>query len=327
MTSAMDVAPIRGRARAMVIGATGLVGSALVRQLLGGGWEVTATVRDAASAECVAEALQGARVATLVDARDGEAVGALLGEFRPQVVVSCVGVLSGSGPGAARAYGDANITAMAVTLDACARSGVRRAIVLGSGSEYAPANYPLSEKEPIGPTSLYGATKAAAFVVAKYFRADARLEICVARPFSLYGPRERRSRFVAYVITSALMGRAIEMSTGTQVRDYLYVEDLADGLVRLARHDGRLPETLNFAGPGKHSLLDVATLAVKMAGSSVPIRTGARPGNPGDRSIYLGDSRLAHEVLGWQPTHDLGSGLAKTIDWYKAHRNLWEAPT
>jgi nucleoside-diphosphate-sugar epimerase len=311
---------------AAVIGAAGFVGSALARQFLDDGWEATAIVRDERSAARVPDALHGARLVTLADALDGEILAALLRECRPQVVISCVGVLSGSGARVARAYGDANCTAVGVALDACVRSGVGRAVVLGSGFEYAPANHPLDEKDPIGPTTLYGATKAAGSAVARYFRSAAGLDVSLARPFSLYGPRARRTRFVPYAITSALSGRPIEMSAGAQKRDYLYVGDLADGLVRLAGHEGPTPEILNFAGPAEHSLLDLAMLAVELAGSSAEIRPGVRAENAGDRPILLGDSRLAAEVLGWRPTHDLRSGLAKTVDWYRSHRDFWEAP-
>ncbi len=320
----MDVAPMSEPARVVVIGATGLVGSALTQKFLHDGWEVTATVRDAGSVAWVADALRGARVATLVDLLDGEAVGALLRECRPQVVINCVGVLSGSGLGAARAYGDANMTGVAVALDACVRSNVGRAVVLGSGFEYVPASYPLDEKAPIGPTILYGATKAAGSVIANYFRAVASLDVCVVRPFSVYGPRERRNRFVPHVITAALSGRPIEMSAGAQRRDYLYVEDLAQGLARLASHEGSLPKAINFAGPEEHTLLDIATIALEIVGSPAPLRAGVRPENPGDRPIFLGDSGLAQEILGWRPAHDLRSGLAKTIEWYRAHQELWE---
>jgi nucleoside-diphosphate-sugar epimerase len=317
---------MKGPGHATVIGANGLVGSALTRQFHDEGWEVTAVVRGAGSVARVADALRGVRVATLADALDGEAVGRLLRDCRPQVVVNCIGVLSSSGPGAAQRYGDANITAVAVTLDACVRSDVGRAIVLGSGFEYAPAIYPLNEKEPIGPTTLYGATKAAGTVIANYFRTVAGLDVCVARPFSVYGPRERRSRFVPYVLTAALLGRPIEMSVGAQRRNYLYVEDLAQGLARLASHEGTLPEALNFAGSEEHTLLDIATIAQDILEAHAPIRAGARRGNPGDRPTFLGDSRLAQEMLGWRPAHDLRSGIAKTVAWYRDHPYLWETP-
>ena len=326
MTAQPDAAPTRRPGRAVVIGATGLVGSALVRELLDHGWEVTATARDVRSAAWAAGALQGAHVATLVDALDGEAVGTLLRECRPQVVINCVGLLTGTGAGAARALGDANSTVVAVALDACLRSDVGRAVVLGSGFEYAPANHSLDERAPIGPTTLYGATKAAGSVVARYFRSVAGLDVCVARPFNLYGPRERRSGFVRYAVTSALAGRPIEMSTGTQARTYLYVDDLARGLVRIAGHEGQLPETLNFSGPAEHTLLDIATIVLEIVGSQAGLRAGARPENPGDRPVFLGDSQLALRVLGWRPAHDLRSGLGKTVSWYRDHRDLWEMP-
>ena len=248
----------------------------------------------------------------------------MLVESRPDVVVNCISTNPTSGNDAARAYGSMNVTAVAVALDACVRSDVGRAIVFGSGFEYVPASYPLDEKEPIGPTTLYGATKAAGSVIANYFRTVARLDVCVARPFSVYGPRERRNRFVPYVITAALSGWPIEMCAGAQRRDYLYVEDLAEGLARLASHEGSLPQALNFAGPEEHTLLDIATIALEIVGSQAPLRAGVRSENPGDRPIFLGDRRLAREVLGWRPAHDLRSGLAKTIEWYRAHRELWE---
>jgi nucleoside-diphosphate-sugar epimerase len=320
----IDGAPTRGPGRATVLGATGFVGSSVVRQFLDDGWDVTAIVRDARPVAWVADALQGAQIAKLPDALDGDAVGALLRKNRSDVVVNCIGALSGSGFGAPRVFADANITAVAVLLDACVRADVGRAIVLGSGFEYAPASYPLNEKEPIGPTTLYGATKAAGTVIANYFRTVASLDVCVARPFSVFGPRERRNRFVPYCITAALSGRPIEMSASAQRRDYLYVEDLAEGLARLATHEGSLPQALNFAGPEEDTLIRIATIALEVVGSRAPMRAGVHPENPGDRPIFLGDSRLAREVLGWRPAHDLRSGLTKTIAWYREHRNLWE---
>jgi dTDP-glucose 4,6-dehydratase len=306
------------------MGATGLVGSALVRQLLDDGWEVTATIRDTTPSARVVDALQDARLVTLADALDGGAVSSLLVESHPDVVVNCISTNPTGGNDAARAYGSMNVTAVAVALDACVRSGVGRAVVFGSGFEYAPASYPLNEMEPIGPTTLYGATKAAGSVIANYFRTVARLDVCVARPFSVYGPDERRNRFVPYVITAALSGGTIEMSAGAQRRDYLYVGDLAEGLARLVSHEGPLPEALNFAGPEEHMLLDIATIASEIVGPQAPLRAGVRPENPGDRPVFLGDSRLAREMLGWRPAHDLRSGLARTIDWYRAHREFWE---
>ena len=123
-----------GPGRALVMGATGLVGSALVRRLLDDGWEVTATVRDATCSRAGSRRhCEDARVATLADALDGDAVVAVLEESRPDVVVTCISTNPTGRSDAARAYGGMNVTAEAVALDACVRSDVGRAVVFGSG--------------------------------------------------------------------------------------------------------------------------------------------------------------------------------------------------
>lgn len=259
----------------------------------------------------------------LTDMLDDLAVGSALNESRPTVVISCVGTLPVA-HGATRDLLDSNVTATAVLLDACAQFGVGRIVLLGSGFEYAPAAGPIDEARAIGPTTLYGATKVAATSIARHYRSNVGLEVCVVRPFSLYGPREHLHRFVPTVVTSALNERPVEMSTGTQVRDYLFVDDLAAGLVRAAGHARVLPETMNFAGPDRHTLADLATIVLELTGSTAPLRLGARPGNPSDQPIFLGNSRLAYETLGWRPTHDLSSGLERTVEWYRSHRKLWD---
>ena len=182
---------MRRSGRAVVLGATGLVGSALVKQLADDGWNVTATVRNGAAVVRIGDGLQGARVVTLTDVLDGDAVAHILGASHADVVVNCIATNPTSRRNDARAYANINAAAVAVVLDACTKARVKRAIVFGSGFEYAPAGHALDECSPIGPTTLYGATKAAGSVVAKYFRSGRQVDVCVARPFSVYGPRER----------------------------------------------------------------------------------------------------------------------------------------
>jgi nucleoside-diphosphate-sugar epimerase len=312
-----------GPGHAVITGATGLVGSALVRRLLDDGWSVTATVRSLDAAARIEEALRGARITELVDALDCAAVLAILSDHHPDIVFNCVSSNPSARGDAARAYGDGNLTVVAVILDACRRAGIGRAVVFGSGSEYAPADRPLDEDAPLGPTTLYGATKAGGTALASYFRRGEGLEVFVARPFSVYGPRERLHRLVPYVITTLLRDQPVEISSGTQRRDYLYVTDLADGLAKLAARGGSVPDCLNFTGLEQHTVLDVATIVRAIIGSKAPILVGSRPPNPWDQLVFLGDSRLARETLEWRPAHDLRTGLAATVEWYRSHRAFW----
>jgi len=315
---------MRERGRALVLGATGLAGSALVRRFLDDGWAVSATVRSLEAAARIEDALRGARIIQLVDALDCAAVLALLLDEPPDVLVNCVSSNPMVTGDAARVYGDGNLTAVAVALDACRRAGINRAIVFGSGSEYAPADRPLDERAPLGATTLYAATKAGGTALAHYFRNVEGLDVAVVRPFSIYGPRERLHRLVPYLITALLREEPVEMSSGKQRRDYLHVDDLADGLVKLAGHPGPLPEHLNFAGSEQHTVLDLATTLRAITGSEAPLLIDARPPNPGDQLVFLGDSTRAREMLDWHPAFDLRAGLAATVAWYRSHPGFWD---
>jgi dTDP-glucose 4,6-dehydratase len=129
---------------------------------------------------------------------------------------------------------------------------------------------------------------------------------------------------VPYLITKLLRDEPVEMSSGRQRRDYLYVLDLAVGLVKLAAHAGTLPECLNFAGSAQHTVLDLATTLREIIGSDAPLLVGARPPNPGDQLVFLGDSTLARETLNWRPGFDLRAGLAATVEWYRSHPSFWD---
>jgi len=125
-----------GSGNALVVGATGLIGSAIVRRLLDTGWSVTATARSPKAADWAADALDGARVEIVPDLLEPGAVDALFEPTPPDVLVSTAGLMSARGVDAAKAIVDGNLTTTTVLLDACVRGDVGRAIVFGSGFEY-----------------------------------------------------------------------------------------------------------------------------------------------------------------------------------------------
>jgi nucleoside-diphosphate-sugar epimerase len=220
---------------------------------------------------------------------------------------------------------DVNVGGTVRVIESAIRHGVARMVVLGSGFEYRPSEAPLREDAPVGPTTVYGASKAAASVMATHYQGAGSIELTIVRLFSVYGPRESTSRFVANAITKALDGAPIEMSAGTQQRDYLYVGDAAEAVLRLLSMAGRPPAAVNVVGPERHALRDVAETIVELTGQRSTVQAGARAPNPGDRSTFIGDGDLLHRVLAWRPALGLRSGLSDTIDWYDRNRGIWNA--
>ena len=141
------------------------------------------------------------------------------------------------------------------------------------------------------------------------------LDTRIARIFNTFGPRMRRNdgRAVPAFITQALAGEPIAVfGDGSQTRSLCYIDDLIDGLERLLLSDYHLP--VNLGNPGELTVMELAELIRRLAGSSSPIEL--RPLPVDDPRRRCPDISTARRVLGWEPRISLDDGLARTISWW-----------
>ncbi len=193
----------------------------------------------------------------------------------------------------------------------------RRAILAGTCAEYRWDNSLCVEgATPITPSTPYGQAKDAAREGAQVIAQEAGLSLAWARIFFTFGPGEAPERLVPSVIRAVLSGEAAETTHGMQIRDYLYVEDLADALVTLLESD--LQGEINVASGEPTRLKWLAARAAEMAGDARRLKLGARSARPHEPERILADvSRLDRDV-GWHPRIGLEDGLARTVGWWRA---------
>ncbi|MBX9698341.1 MAG: SDR family oxidoreductase [Acetobacteraceae bacterium] len=219
------------------------------------------------------------------------------------------------------------------------RCGAR--IVLASTSEIYgdPEMHPQTEDywghvNPTGPRACYDEGKRAAETLAFDFRRARRADARVARIFNTYGPRMRADdgRVVSNVITQALAGEDITIyGDGRQTRSFCYVDDLIDGLLRLAATDSALPGAVNLGNPIELTVAELVEQVMALTGSrSLVVRRPLPVDDPRRRRPDIG---RAERLLGWTPRVRLETGLRRTIAWFAdaepaalAVRRLAEAP-
>jgi nucleoside-diphosphate-sugar epimerase len=136
-----------------------------------------------------------------------------------------------------------------------------------------------------------------------------------ARVFFLYGPHEPPQRLVPAVVSALLRDEPARCTAGAQIRDYLYVEDVAGALACLLA--GRVTGAVNVASGKPTHIRDlVVTIADKLNRRDL-LQLGAIPEKADDPPVLIADvRRLSHEC-GWSPRFDLDAALEKTIDWWK----------
>ncbi|BBX46112.1 SDR family oxidoreductase [Mycobacterium cookii] len=145
------------------------------------------------------------------------------------------------------------------------------------------------------------------------------IPIKVVRIFNTYGPRmdPEDGRIVATFIVQALQGRPITIfGDGSQTRSFCYVDDLVDGLVRMARSEPSFTGPVNLGNPAEFTVLEAARLIKKMTGSSSPTINDVLPQD--DPRQRKPDISLAEAKLGWHPRVSFEQGVARTIEYFRA---------
>lgn len=194
--------------------------------------------------------------------------------------------------------------------------GGERLLVAGSGYEYDWSDGHCSEAgTATAPSTFYGSCKhALGRLVGGYARQVGLSEVW-QRIFFVYGPHEHPRRLVASVTRSLLRGEPARCSHGRQIRDYLYVQDVADALVRLL--DSPIQGPVNVGSGQGIALAEIVRSIGRKVGRPELIELGALPARPNDVPLVVADTARIASELDWRPAHDLERGLDRTISWWR----------
>jgi nucleoside-diphosphate-sugar epimerase len=203
-------------------------------------------------------------------------------------------------------------------LRAFAAAGGQRVVIAGSCAEYEwGGERDLDERgSPLRPHTLYGVCKDALRRIAEAYAHESSLQLAWGRLFFLYGPGEAPGRLVPSVIGPLLSGERAQSTAGEQVRDFMYVRDVADALAALVRSDVTGP--VNIASGHGVSIAEVLGQIGALIGSPELIDRGARPTPASEPPRIVADVTRLEQEVGFRARVSLHDGLDSTIDWWRA---------
>lgn len=191
-------------------------------------------------------------------------------------------------------------------------AGGQRIVGCGSCFEYDwSGGICREDATPIAPATFYGAAKHALHVALAGFAKQANVSLGWGRVFFVYGADEHPSRLVAAVTRALIEGKPAETSHGRQIRDYLHVDDVGEGLAALTLSDAS--GAFNIAGGRTTTLRDIITEIAEQVGRPDLVRLGAKAAQPFEPPIIVGDPSKSRAQLGWEAKVDLKTGVAQTI--------------
>lgn len=290
----------------LVTGACGFLGSQVVRAALAQGLNVLAT--DMAQASRV-------RLREGVDFQDLDICGP---EDRIRSALGSVGaVVHCAAYGVDYRQNDleaalrVNVLA-SVRLQAAAAGA--RFVHVGTAYEYGPAEGVQAENFCPAPRGIYGVSKLAGSMAVLDRAAANGGQAAVVRPFGMYGPWEGEHKLVPLVMRSMLKGDVVELTPGEQIRDYVYVGDVATACVRAVMASVFPSGCIINLGSGSETTLRALVEAAAQAvdGDLSLLRWGAKPYRPDEIMRTQGTCARARDLLGWVPETSLASGMAIT---------------
>lgn len=317
MSDSADRSPYEGR-RVLVVGASGFIGRWVARLLTTAGARLWLTARNPAIAKTTWReyAVEGELLP--FDLGATAELPPLLRAVRPAVVFNLAGYGVGPDerdPQIAEAVNHRWVERLAAELsrDRDATWPGQALVHSGSALEYGAVGGDLQEDGATNPTTLYGRTKLAGTMA---LRAAAELPSVTARLFTVYGPGERPGRLLPSLIAAARQGRRLPLTAGLQRRDFTYVEEVAEGLLRLGLAvPAAAGETFNLATGQLTSVREFALEAASELGlDAARLGFGEVPTREEEMQHAPVNVARIERRIGWRPTKSIEEGIRRTID-------------
>ena len=302
---------------ALVTGATGFIGSVLVKRLLAEGVQVTCLIRARTRAPGALAALAGAQMIEISSFQVAELKAKLAGSSAETVFnLASHGVRQ-----QARDTGqllEGNVALLCNLLEATSEWPLRRFLHAGSCSEYgvpAQKDTPISETQALRPTSMYGAAKAASFEFGNALALRLETPFVALRLFGVFGSHEAPQRLAPYLIQRLKHDQPVDLTPGEQVRDFLYEDDVTDAFLAAASAEAlQLYEAYNVCSGQGTRIRDFGeTVADALGKPRQLLHWGERPYRPDEPMWLVGDNRRFSAAASWSPRFSVQEGIRRVI--------------
>jgi UDP-glucose 4-epimerase len=301
--------------RILVTGANGFIGRHLCKTLYSSGAYVFGMVRQIHKNECYLSEQYTANI------YDQQAINRVIEEVKPEIVIHLAGEKQRARDIAGyRTNYETNLIGSLNLIEACQKEvNLRAFLYIGSCEEYGLHQPPFDEDMREEPVSTYGVTKLAVTQLLQTLTRVSSFPAIILRPSIVYGPGQSTDMFIPDLIKTLLSGAEFEMTLGEQTRDFVYIDDVLDAIMKACYLESLGGQVVNISS---NSPVYINELAKNIANMISPatiklLKIGAKPYRPSETMNYWANNTLALELLGWKPRVMIDAGLKTTLSCYR----------
>lgn len=307
----------------LITGATGFIGSNLVRELVKRDKNVNIIVRNKKLSWRLFDIADKINLFEC-DILD-ENLSSLVNKIKPDYVFHLSAY--GAQPLEDDIYKmvDINMKGTASLINAVKKNPFKLFINTSSCVEYGNKDQPMRETDILEPINNYGVIKSAVTLYCQKEAIRNNFPLINLRLFTPYGYFENRDRLIPSVVLSAIKNDPIRVSTPESVRDFVFIEDVVDAYLHSLEMPFSKGEIFNIGSGQQHTIEKIINMCVKLSGSKSEILWGtvAKQSRFIEPKIWRADMSKTKILLKWEPKNSIESGLQKTIDWFRENKNLY----
>jgi len=195
------------------------------------------------------------------------------------------------------------------------RNHLKRYVAVGSSDEYGLLPSPQNETYRESPISPYSFAKTANCHFLEMLYRSENFPVTILRPFLVYGPGQSLDRLVPHSIINCIKNEEFSLTSGKQIRDFCFVEDIVEAILLAIESESALGETINLGSGRPLGVRNLVMMIKELCGGGAPVFGSKKSLKYENPSLYPELSK-AKNLLGWEPKYSIEEGLLKTIAFY-----------
>lgn len=309
----------------LVTGATGFVGSNLVRRLIPNGHDIHILTRNLSNKWRLIDCFSDLHNHT-VDLLKQEELKGLMNKIKPDVIfhLATSGIYGGVQRPDAEVI-ETNLIGTVNLINACNDTDYKCFINTGSSSEYGPKKEPMKETDICEPMNFYGISKCAATLYGQSIAQTNDKPIIGLRLFSPFGPFDDKSRLMTYAITNALKNKPLLLGNPNAVRDYIYIEDVLDVYLQsIEIASGLKGEVFNVGSGSQKTISYIVNKIIEITDSQSKVKWNSFSGRAHDTEKWEANIEKISRSFNWRPNYHIDDGIRQTISWFESNLHLYK---
>lgn len=307
----------------LITGASGFIGSVLLRKLLDQGQEVHLILREQSNTWRINDILKDV-IIHHSDLSSVDKLKKIIQIVKPTIIYHLATNGAYSYQKDANQIINTNILGTWNLLQACNTVDYNLFVNTGSSSEYGYKSYAMRETDIVEPASYYAVTKCAQTLLCSHIARQEKKPIVTIRPFSVYGPYEEPKRFVPTLMKALMFNEEMNLVSPETARDQIYVDDMVDAYLKIDELVNNPGEYFNIGTGIQSTIKEVVDTAIKVTHKNAPFKWGTMEGRSWDTNNWVADISKARQLLKWTPKINLEQGLKLNWEWFQKNYQFYD---